>query len=229
MPTELRIKKTRSKVNTLDIIVRSKDKRVINVELNSNYDKITKERNLGYYTSIFSQNILRGEEKISETIQVNLNFNGSKKGKGKEVYYIKERQSGKIYSKKFKIICVNIAKYKEECYDEVIKGRKEHIYLVALGSTKEELEKISKKDKLVKEVKEKLFILNDNETYTRLISEEEEAKMIEEARMKMVKEEGRQEEKKENAKRMLSDGLDIVKIEEYTGLSEQEIKKLIEE
>ena len=91
MPTELRIKKTRSKVNTLDIIVRSKDKRVINVELNSNYDKITKERNLGYYTSIFSQNILRGEEKISETIQVNLNFNGSKKGKGKEVYYIKER------------------------------------------------------------------------------------------------------------------------------------------
>jgi DNA repair protein RadC len=40
------------------------------------------------------------------------------------------------------------------------------------------------------------------------------------------KEEGREEEKREIAKRMKKDGIDVKTIEKYTGLTKEEIEKL---
>ncbi len=51
-----------------------------------------------------------------------------------------------------------------------------------LDANEEELEKLSKEDDLIKEVKDKMLVLNDNGTFTRLISREAEMKIMENIR-----------------------------------------------
>ena len=234
VPTELPVKNVKSKVNTLDILVKTKDNQILNIELNTNFDKVTKERNLVYYTTLYSQKKLRGEyiEDIDEELEVlhiDINFNESKKEEEKKVYYV-QNEKGERYSNSFKIITVNIAKYKHMWYDKNIKGDKTHIYLVMLDANKEELRKLAKVDKLVKGVDEEVEKLNSDEVFIKEISREEEMKIREQMRVKMAKKEGIEEGKtnKANAiaKNMLESGEREEKILKYTGLSKEELEKL---
>ncbi len=234
VPTELPIKNVKSKVNTLDILVKTKDNQILNIELNTNFDKVTKERNLVYYTTLYSQKKLRGEyiEDIDEKLEVlhiDINFNESKKEEEKKVFYV-QNEKGIKYSESFKIITVNIAKYKHMWYDKNIKGDKTHIYLVMLDANKEELRKLAKVDKLVKGVDEEVEKLNSDEVFIKEISREEEMKIREQMRVKMAKKEGIEEGKtnKANAiaKNMLESGEREEKILKYTGLSKEELEKL---
>ena len=105
-----------------------------------------------------------------------------------------------------------------------------------LDANEEELEKLSKEDDLIKEVKDKMLVLNDNGTFTRLISREAEMKIMENIRgerkgikigEKQGKIQGKKEEQNKIAKEMLKNNEPIDKIKLYTGLTEKEISKLI--
>ena len=115
-----------------------------------------------------------------------------------------------------------------------------------LSANKEELINLSKHDEIVKEVSERMFILNDDDTITRLIPLEEEWKIIQEMQLEEYKKEikekiekkvlkkglkkglekGIKQNSEEIAKKLLLEGLSIKKISEITKLSEKEIIKL---
>ena len=226
VPTYIKVKKKYSKYKTVDILAKVKDK-IINVEINTRYDEIIKERNLVYYTSIYSETIKRGEKlPRDKVVQINLNYNKGGE-KLKEKYYICEEESKKKYNENFKIITVNLEKYKEEWYKRNIEGDKRHIYLVMLSANKKELKMLSKQDEIVKEVSEEVFILNEDGSYTRTISVEEENRIIQKQRENLAYEKGEQKGINKTAIEMIKDGLDINKIIKYTNLSKKEINGLI--
>ena len=208
------------------------------MELNTNFDEVTHERNLVYYTTLYSQKKLRGkyiediDEKL-EVLHIDINFNESQKEEEKKVFYV-QNEKGIKYSESFKIITVNIAKYKHMWYDKNIKGDKTHIYLVMLDANKEELRKLAKVDKLIKGVEEEVEKLNDDFVFRREISREEEAKIREQMRVNEAKKEGKLEGIEEGetnkanaiAKNMLEKGYSIKEISEITNLNTEDIEKL---
>ncbi len=136
------------------MIVKTSNGKHILVELNSNFSSSTKLRNLSYYTSYYSQIIEKGYEYYEEldTVLINLNKN-SKDSLAKRNYLITCVEDKSIYTNTFRIININLVKYKELWYDECIKGNKEHIHLVMLNANMDEIEELGKRDKVVRSMK----------------------------------------------------------------------------
>ena len=221
--SELKIKNKKIKGKRLDIIAETTEGVLINIELNINYDKNIKERNLNYYSTLYTETIEKGDKyiKVKEIIQINLNFNEGKNKSLKEEYLLRNK-AGKILVKNFRIINVNIAGYKEKWYDKNIKGDKRHIYLTMLGSNKEEIEELAKKDKKVKEVEEKMLRFNEDGTITNLMTPEEEDALME----RIIRRNAYEDGVKTTAISMIKDKVPLTKIAQYTKLSIKELKEL---
>ncbi len=240
--TEMPVNNKDTKVNTLDIILRTKDDLIINVEININFGSLIRDRNLGYYASLFSQYIQRGKKNVQEIIHIDLNFDDNFKNPIKQEFKVRN-DNNRLYSKKFHIITVNVAEYKKIWYDKIIKGEKKHIYLVMLAADKKELAVLSKYDDLVKEVKDKVYILNADDTIVRTISREDEIKIraldsgkeegIKEGIKKGIKKgisegikEGHKQEQMTIAKKMLKEDMDVKTIAKITELSVEQVEDL---
>ncbi len=228
-PTELPILNMGMKLNVLDVVVETENHETINVEVNPCFDEIIKKRNIIYLATLCSQIAKKGKLlEDNKIIQINLNYNDI--GHLKEDYMLIDRINGGVYSEDIRIINVNLVEYKRMWYDKNIQGDLEHIYLVMLSASKEEIEKLSKQDKLVREVEEKMFVINDDDSITRLVSYEEEAKMIQEARERYARNEGKKtgikQTKNKIVKNMLKEHIPIETIIKTTNLSKEEIIKL---
>ncbi len=75
VPTELKIRRKSERLKVTDLIVESDSGKHILVELNSNFSKSTKVRNLSYYASYYSQIVEKSEkyDESLETVLINLN------------------------------------------------------------------------------------------------------------------------------------------------------------
>ena len=244
IPNELKVRNKKERTKITDVIVETQDGKHIIVEINSSYDKVIKIRNLSYFTSYYSQEVMRGEEYKDEIkmIQINLNYNQSKKDIMKRHYYIRSEEDDKRYTDTFEIIEVNVASYKYKCYDECIKGRKEHIYIVLLDANEEEIEELGKKDKIVKEYGEKVYELNEDGVLVTKLTREEDLEKIYKTRIWLASKEGIKEGKKSGIKegikegkidsqreialKMLDKGMKINEISEITGLNKKEIEQI---
>ena len=99
-----------------------------------------------------------------------------------------------------------------------------------LSANKEEL----KQDELVKEFDKKMFILNDDGTFTRTLTEEQDKELLFNTRVTLAKKEGIQQgeklgmnrKMKQIAKSMLKKNYDLEEIMSITGLSKKEIENL---
>ena len=115
----------------------------------------------------------------------------------------------------------------EEVTMEDIQGYK---LLAALSCNEEELNEISKGDKLLEKFKGEVIRLNKDRKFANFMDQEEEARklhntLIIEATMKGI-EQGEQNSKVNIAKNMIKKGTDSKFIAEVTGLSLEDIKKL---
>ena len=132
--------------------------------------------------------------------------------------------------KNFRIINVNIAGYKEKWYYKNIKGDKRHIYLTMLGSNKEEIKELAKKDKKVKEVEEKMLRFNEDGTITNLMTPEEENALMERIIRRNAYEDGVKKGVKTGTKgiaiSMIEKNYPLKDISEITKLSIKELKEL---
>ena len=218
MTNERPVKNKLHKVNILDVLIYTDDDALINVEINTNYSESIKLRNLSYYASIYEESIKDITNRKIKTMQININHNDKSK-RPKKIFHIWEDTLREKYTDYFCIIDINVDRYKELCYDKNIKGNKEHIYLVMLGANARELENLSKVDKYVKEVSDKVFIFNADGTYTKTISRDDEMKLL-------GKLEGYDKGVVNVAKNLLNMAMPIKKIEKATGLSKKEILKL---
>ena len=215
------------KSKTVDILLETDDS-IVNIEINTKFSKLEKERNLKYLFTVLS-NI----EKIKDSyitskkvIQVNLNF-PNKKTSG-NVYQI-IGQDSKIYSEKIKIINYNIEYYKELCYNQVNKD--ELTYLLGiLDMDSDELDNIVKERRDLKVLADMIKDINDEKRLFEFMDPLEEKKKwertFEELGEKRGEKKGRKAGIMETAKKMLKKKIDINLISEITGLSIKQIMML---
>ena len=231
VPTELKIRRKSERVKVTDLIVESDNGKHILVELNSNFSKSTKVRNLSYYASYYSQIVEKSKkyDESLETVLINLNHD-SKVELDKKTYLLKCNEDDSIYTNTFKIININLVKYKELWYDECIKGNKKHIHLVMLNANMDEMKKLGKKDKVVKEFEERMLTLTKDGVVINHLSYEEDQEKIRRSEISEARDEGITkgiaEEKDNIAINMLKKNMNTKDIIEITGLSEKELKKL---
>ena len=190
---EVKVENILEKIKILDLLVRTKNNELINIELNNSFSKEVLERNLIYYFDIIGRGFKHfnniEEQHIAKRMQINLNFN--KVGKHfKEYIKIYNVTEQEVYYDQFEIINVNVLKYKKMCYDKIIKGNKEHISLVSLVSNKEELEELGMKDSIIREVGNKVFEMNNDEEIRDQMERELEAKIVYQNGLKYAKQDG---------------------------------------
>lgn len=208
----------------------------IQVEVNTTNSKYVKPRNMSYLCDIYSHHTLVGQEYDQDTliIQININY-GQQDEKYIREYRLRD-ESGKEYIRNFIIYEINMEKYMKLWYNKNEKELEKSKYIVMLNLEKEELEKLSKKDKVVIKYMKELERVNENPKFREYMSAEEDNKKIENSLKREWMEEGLKEGIKEGsykrnieiAKTMLKDNMDIEIISKYTNLSKEELEKIKE-
>ena len=206
----------------------------IQVEVNTTNSKYVKPRNMSYLCDIYSHHTLVGQEYDQDTliIQININY-GQPDEKYIREYRLRDA-SGKEYIKNFIIYEINMEKYMKLWYNKNEKELEKSKYIVMLNLEKEELEKLSKKDKVVIKYMKELERVNENPKFREYMSAEEDNKKIENSLKREWMEEGLKEGIKEGsykrnieiAKSLLKNKVDIEIITSSTGLSIEELEKL---
>ena len=202
----------------------------IQVEVNTTNSKYVKPRNMSYLCDIYSHHTLVGQEYDQDTliIQININY-GQQDEKYIREYRLRD-ESGKEYVKNFIIYEINMEKYMKLWYNKEEKELEKSKYIVMLNLEKEELEKLSKKDKVVIKYMKELERVNENPKFREYMSAEEDNKKIENSLKREWMEEGLKEgsykRNIEIAKSLLKNKVDIEIIISSTGLSIEELEKL---
>ena len=210
----------------------------IQVEVNTTNSKYVKPRNMSYLCDIYSHHTLVGQEYDQDTliIQININY-GQQDEKYIREYRLRD-ESGKEYIRNFIIYEINMEKYMKLWYNKNEKELEKSKYIVMLNLEKEELEKLSKKDKVVIKYMKEIERVNENPKFIEYMSAEEDNKKIENSLKREWMEEGLAEGIKEGikegsykrnieiAKSLLKNKVDIEIITSSTGLSIEELEKL---
>ena len=209
------------------------EKGKIEIEVNTEAEELVHPRNMSYICNIYQNHTLSGEtyDEDIDIIQINLTY-GLNEDYKMRTYYVSDEEGNK-FVKNFKIIEINMDKYKEICYSS------NRISLLSiLNLDKEELRKLSKKDRMVKKYMEELERVNQNPELIEYMTHEEDERKKNNTRMKLAEEKGlanglkkglekgQQEEKIEIAKKMLEKGMDLNTIFELTGLSISQLEDL---
>lgn len=206
----------------------------IEIEVNACNESYVHPRNMAYISNIYSNHILVGCDYSEEIPIIQINFSyGLKDNEKLRVYKMKD-ESGKEYIKNLTIYEINMEYYKkiwDNGDEEEIKKNK---YYIMLDLEKEELEKISKKDKVVERYMTKIVRVNGNPEFQAFMTYEEDQEKIFNTRMKESMkrgleqgiEQGKREGIFETAKNLKKLGITTEDIMKATGLSLEEVVKL---
>ena len=219
----------------------------IHIEVNNGMKDYVRPRNMAYLCNTYSNAVLSGEEYDEETkfIQINFTYGLGVKEKGLRVYWL-EDDDKRRYVNNLCIYEFNMDYYMNLWYSKDEKGIEDNKYLIMMDLKPEELEKLSKKDRVVDKYMGEIERININSEIYEYMSAEEDNRKIEnslktqfrkeglaegraEGMRKGIKEgikEGIKKASLEHAKKMLEKGIDINDISDITGLSIEEIKKL---
>ncbi len=240
MSPELAVTSTRERTKRLDLLIESHGK-VVHMELNTSWNLENKIRNNCFFFSFYSQNTKVGENFDTNTtfIHISLNY-----GMGKNDKLIIDTNNLSSEYKKIlpniRMLHVNLDNYKRIWYDNVAKEDMKGSLLTLISlKNKEDIKRYveSVDDQDVKECANKLMILNENtiKSFWNLTPEQEN-RMMRKTRENIIRErsearglkKGMNEEKITIARNMIRQNESVNKISNYTGLSQNEIKKLID-
>ena len=214
------------KMGILDVIVKIDDKITCNIEMQlAKRDDII-PRLLYYWSRAYMRNIHKNDDynKLDRTIVI-LIAGFDVEGLEELSYYTKwqliESENRKhILTDFMKVDIIELSKiYKKD----VNKNDKllDWIYFID-NPESEEVEKIMEENKGIKEAKNKLEEISNDEIMQRIADWREGAEH-DKASIKLT---AQNETKREIAKKMLKDKIEISIIEKYTGLSKEKIKRL---
>ncbi len=240
MSPELAVTSTRERTKRLDLLIESHGK-VVHMELNTSWNLENKIKNNCFFFSFYSQNTKVGENFDTNTtfIHISLNY-----GMGKnDTLIIDTNNLSSEYKKilpNIRMLHVNLDNYKRIWYDNVAKENMKGSLLTLISlKNKEDIKRYveSVDDQDVKECANKLMILNENtiKSFWNLTPEQEN-RMMRKTRENIIRErsearglkKGMNEEKITIARNMIRQNESVNKISNYTGLSQNEIKKLID-
>ena len=254
IPIELNARR-KKRYKRVDLLLEA-GKRKINLELNSTYNEEDKIRNMNYYFSFCSQYTIAGEKYDieSEFIYISLNYNVRKDTPLIKCYTIYDKCHNEELDPRFKYYEINVEKFAKFWYDNDIESVKKAPILTMIGiKDEEELEKYSKKmnNAIIKESVDNLKRLNSDAAFVYGLTPEEDEMLVRNTRDELVrrealakglaegkaegkteglaegKVEGKAEGKAEIATNLLKENYPIEKIIKVTGLTKEEIKKII--
>ena len=206
----------------------------IELEINACNENYVHPRNMAYISNIYSNHTLVGQDYSEDVPIIQINFSYGLKEKEKIRMYKMQDKSGKEYVKNLIIYEINMEYYKEIWDNKNEKEIDKNKYYIMLDLEENQLEEISKKDRMVENFMEELKKVNNNPEFQAYMTYEEDQEKIFNSRMKESERKGLerglkkgiQQEKIEIAKNLKKDGIDINKIIEYTSLSKEEVEKL---
>ncbi len=228
---ELKVPNVLVKGRTVDLLIKNGNKRIF-IEVNNIYNENIRRRNLSYMSNQYSNDTMVGK-KQSETYyyQININRRCNYTELNRE-YYIQSDDKRK-FVENFKIIEYNMEKILCECYNGDVSD-KLYLYLSMIIANSEERKEIIRNngDEVMEDFSEKLMNMSEEEYYKGWMSvEEDNAYMDKLEAREFGKEEGIEIGKEKAnlsiAKKMLEKNMSIDEISELTGLSIEEIEKLI--
>ena len=242
LPTELITGNNIIKSKRVDALILATNKK-IEIEINASINEYVYIRNTAYICNIYSTNALVGDSynKDIDIIQINLTW-GLDYEESKREFRISDK-NGNVYVKNLLIMEINMEYYKKIWYSKDEKKIKENELLVMLDLNEGELKKMPKSDKISEKYVESVTILNNDPFFQEYMSHEEDQRkmqnsLIREAEgtgyekgIKLGEEKGlklgQEQEKICIAKRLLNMHMNKEDIIKATGLTLEEINKII--
>ena len=233
--SELKNQSIHSRKKLVDALIYT-DKDVINIEVNTSTEDYVKPRNFAYISRAYANYVLVGDhysEKV-KFIQINLSYNLTQK-EYLRIYKVMDKAEN-TYINNFLIYEFNMDKYVNLWYTKNQEKIEENKYLIMLNLPKEDLLKLSEKDKVVLNYMEKLNSVNEDPRFQSYMSREEDDRKIlnslkeeyyEKGEVK-GKEEGIKEGKREIIKSLYDSGLTIDKISKLTNSNKEEIESYLQ-
>jgi len=219
----------------VDIILSLNNEVIINVEMNKYFWDGIENRNLSYFTKIFSSQYEKGKgrEQFRESkkcIQINFNNYNKPKDKERTIYRFRDVETNEELTDRIEIHHVNLEVIKKKCYNKPTEelSSLEKIVMCLKSSDVDTLEKIVGGN--MKNILDKVMELSNDERLIGLYNTEELAEAREYGMRMAGLEEGIQKGIEQNQRQvvinMLKDNLDLNIISKYTDLSIDEISKI---
>lgn len=238
LPTELITGNNIIKSKRVDALILATNKK-IEIEINASINEYVYIRNTAYICNIYSTNALVGDSynQDIDIIQINLTW-GLDYEESKREFRISDK-NGNVYIKNLLIIEINMEYYKKIWYSKDEKKIKENELLVMLDLNEGELKKMPKSDKISEKYVESVTILNNDPFFQEYMSQEEDQRkmqnsLIREAEdtgyekgIKLGEDKGKEQEKIDIAKRLFKMHMTKEDIIKATGLTLEDINKII--
>jgi len=231
----------------VDVLLDLNGEKII-IELNANSFKDgIKSRNLGYASEVFVQQYKKGDKElknINKVLEINLNVNSTKYENNEKLDYlinefflIEKRDLNKIFTKKFEIDVIDMSKSIDVCYTYVDEREKvlakwcKIILAETLDAIKINGEEIMENNELEKLITNVETLSSDDEMI-RLESTHTKQEIAHMDDLKEKYEEGLEQgcymSKVEIVKNMKNENYDLDAISRITGLSIDEVNKILE-
>ena len=238
LPTELIVGNNIINSKRVDALILATNKK-IEIEINASINEYVYIRNTAYICNIYSTNALVGDSynQNIDIIQINLTW-GLDYEESKREFRISDK-NGNVYIKNLLIIEINMEYYKKIWYSKDEKKIKENELLVMLDLNEGELKKMPKSDKISEKYVESVTILNNDPFFQEYMSYEEDQRkmqnsLIREAEdtgyekgIKLGEDKGKEQEKIDIAKRLFKMHMTKEDIIKATGLTLEDINKII--
>ena len=235
LPTELITGNNIIKSKRVDALILATNKK-IEIEINASINEYVYIRNTAYICNIYSTNALVGDSynQNIDIIQINLTW-GLDYEESKREFRISDK-NGNVYIKNLLIIEINMEYYKKIWYSKDEKKIKENELLVMLDLNEGELKKMPKSDKISEKYVESVTILNNDPFFQEYMSQEEDQRKMQNSLIREAEDTGyekgiklgEEKGKIDIAKRLLNMHINKEDIIKATGLTPEEIKKLLE-
>ena len=223
----------------VDIILSLNNEVIINIEMNKYFWPGIKNRNLSYFSKIFSSQYEKGKgrEQFRESkkcIQINFNNYNYPKNREISINRFRDIETNEELTDKIEIHNVNLEVIKNRCYNKSTEELSplEEIVMCLKSNDVDDIEKIVGEN--MKNILDKVMELSRDERLIGLYNTEELAEAreygmrmdgIEEGMQKGIQK-GIEQNQKQVVINMLKDNLDITLISKYTNLTIDEVLQM---
>lgn len=197
------------------------------------FDSIVKTRNVSYIMNAYSRYYLRGEEYNNDInfIQINLNYNISEEYLMED--YMLRDKNGKSFIYNYIIYNLNMEKYMEFWYNKDKEEINKNKCIIMLDLSKDDLEILSKNDKVVLNYMNKVNTVNNDPKFQSYMSAEEDNRKLMNSYIHKYYDEGIEKGKEISQKKTIhllyDKGLSIPEISKYLKIDENIVKESIKD
>jgi len=215
------------KFGRIDILVKLTNGERIHVEIQVGYDADIKEREVLYHSRIFGDQLLVGEDygNIKKVVSILItDFDCIKGSPGfMHVFTFSDLERGVELSDKSKIVTLEMSKL------ESVPDKEKLVKWLRFirAEREEEFEMVASTDSEIKEAYEELRAISADPAVRYAYFSEVKEKMRIQALEHYAREEGIEQGKVDVAREMIADGMPLEAVQKYTGLSSEEIGRLL--